>query len=94
MTNQNPNRSDRGTVGNRLNEDERHLLDSYVRWGSDMYPTHKVQGGWILDDIRSVSLPGVFKTKREAVASFERFIDVLLDASGQEAYERVAGLTA
>lgn len=90
MTNTNPNRSDRGTVGNRINDDERYVLDSNMRWGSDMYPVRKVGGGWVLDSIRSVKVPGVFKTKREAVATFERFLDVLVNASGQEAYERVA----
>ena len=88
-----PKRSDRGTVGNRLNDDERYVLSKSAMWGSAMYPVMRVSGGWVLDSIRSVTVPGVFDTKAEAVAAFERFIDVLVAASGQEAYERVAGLS-
>jgi hypothetical protein len=59
------------------------------RWGSDGYPVRKLEKsrGWVWD-YRSVKGPVVFKTKREAVASFELFVGVLIEALGEEARER------
>lgn len=58
----------------RLNEVERHELAHDGRWGSDGYPVSKVKSGWILPHF-----PVVYKTKRAAVAQWERYIDILLD---------------
>lgn len=64
-----------------LTEDERAILNHNCRWGSDGYPIRKFRsGGWSWGPWRSINGPPVvFKTKREAVASFEAYIDILLD---------------
>jgi len=65
-----------------VTEDERALLNHVIRWGSDGYPVSKVGSRhWSWGPWRSVNGPPcVFPTKREAVASFERFLDILRDA--------------
>ena len=65
----------------RLNEDEQFVLNHIIRWGSDGYPINKLgKSGWSWGPMRSVNGPPVvFKTKREAVASFERYYELLLD---------------
>jgi hypothetical protein len=65
-----------------LSEGEVSILTHISRWGSDGYPVHKLRSGkWILTDMFGVKMaPVVFKTKREAVASFEAFMGVLRDA--------------
>ncbi len=74
-----------------LSEDETALLNHWSRWGSDGYPVRKLKKShcWIWGPWRSVNgPPTTFKTKREAVASFEAFIDVLIEAKGEEQYKR------
>ena len=64
-----------------LTEGEVRLMTHVSRWGSDGYPITKYRNGkwaWGTDDVPGP--PTVFKTKREAVASFEAFYGVLLDA--------------
>lgn len=64
-----------------LTEDERSLVDHVTRWGSDGYPIMRITRGWSWGDWRSVQgPPTVFPTKREAVESFERYHEILLDA--------------
>jgi hypothetical protein len=65
-----------------ITDDERALLTHISRWGSDGYPIQKFKGGkWTWGPFRSVKgPPAVFKTRREAVESFERFLEVLRDA--------------
>ena len=65
-----------------ISEDELALVRHISRWGSDGYPIHKYKSGcWSWGPWRSVNGPPiVFKTKREAVASFEAFENVLIDA--------------
>ena len=65
-----------------LTDDERRLLGHVTRWGSDGYPIRKLSHGkWIWGPFLSVNGPSVcFATKREAVASFEAFEHVLIDA--------------
>ena len=72
----------RETGGKRgISEDELALLNHWMMWGSDGYPVQKLGRSWSWGPWRTVQgPPTVFKTKREAVASFERFVDVLLDA--------------
>lgn len=70
-------------------EDERALLNHVSMWGSAGYPINKAAGRWTWGPWRSVQGPPTrFKTKREAVASFERFYEMLLDITGDEARER------
>lgn len=90
----NPQRSDRGEAGNRLNDAERLLLRDWAMWGSDMYPVRKVGRVWIVDTIHGIDFPGVHRTKGAAVCAFERFVAVLIDAAGQEAYERAIAAEA
>ena len=64
-----------------ITEDERALVDHICRWGSDGYPVRKLGRRWTWGPWRDVKgPPTVFKTKREAVASFEAFHEILLDA--------------
>lgn len=62
----------------------RKLLSHVSRWGSDGYPVHKLGSGWTWgnDDVHGP--PVAFKTKREAVASFERFYEIMVNESGAE----------
>jgi len=72
-----------------MTEDERALVTHVTRWGSDGYPVHKVGSRHWTWDFRSIAGPPVlFKTKREAVASFERFMEVLHEALREEAQAR------
>jgi|CXWL01.1.fsa_nt_gi hypothetical protein len=65
-----------------ITDDERQILAHIRRWGSDGYPVKKLSTGkWVWGPWGSVNGPPIcFRTKREAVASFEAFYDVLLDA--------------
>jgi len=73
-----------------VTEDEESLLRQTSMFGSDGYPINKLRGSkWTWGPWRSVQgPPTIFKTKREAVASFERFQDVLIDAKGALAQQR------
>jgi hypothetical protein len=72
-----------------ITDDERQLMTHWGMWGSDGYPINKLKRGWTWGPYLSVNgPPTVFKTKRAAVASFEAFIDILLEALGQEAKAR------
>lgn len=66
-----------------ITDDERALLTHLSRWGSDGYPIRKFRcKRWTWGPWRSVQgPPTVFQTRREAVASFEAFYEVLVDAS-------------
>lgn len=46
-------------------------------WGSKGYPVQKLGRGWVWRDWRSVKgSPIVYKTRREAEAAFERWLDL------------------
>jgi hypothetical protein len=68
--------------GRGLSDDERAFLEHVRLWGSAGYPVKRVGSRhWAFGPWRSIEGPPcVFKTKREAVASCERFLDVLRDA--------------
>lgn len=68
-----------------ISESEKQILAHWSRWGSDGYPINKYKrGGWSWGPMFGVNGPPcVFRTKREAVASFEAFIDVLIAATGE-----------
>lgn len=84
-------------IGRKLNEDERGLLTHLSRWGVDGYPVRKLGKRWTWD-FRSLKSPTLYRTQREAIEAFERFHDVLIEASGEEAYARAVsaafGLTS
>jgi hypothetical protein len=68
--------------GCTLNDEERFCLMHVSRWGSDGYPVVKRGRSWHVDGIQGAGrFPCVFKTKREAVAMFERALDIMLDKS-------------
>jgi hypothetical protein len=69
-----------GDSMNPLTEDEAFVLQHISRWGSEGYPIHKLQRVWVWGPIRGINgPPTVFKTKRAAVKSFERYLDILRD---------------
>ena len=68
------------TTPGGITDDERALLTHVTRWGSDGYPVRKSGRGWTWSYRSIQGPPVVFKTKREAVVSFEAFEDVLIDA--------------
>lgn len=61
-----------------LNDDERALLTHITRWGRDGYHIKKIGNKWTWE-YRSLKLPILVKTKREAVERFEAFEAILLD---------------
>lgn len=62
-----------------LSDDENALLVHVTRWGSDGYPVKKLGRGWSWSYRGIKGPPVVYKTKREAIASFERYHSLLLD---------------
>lgn len=62
-----------------LNKDEEALMTHIMRFGSDGYPLKRLGRGWSWSYRSIQGPPKVFKTKQEAVASFEAFHDILLD---------------
>ena len=72
-----------------LSEDERGLMTHISRWGSDGYPVHKVGSKhWVWGPFRSINgAPVCFPTKKQAVESFEKYMDSLRERYG---YERQA----
>ena len=64
----------------RLTEDQAFVLVHISHFGSDGYPIRKTGRHWNWGPIRGINGPPTcFKTKREAVASFEAYLDVLRD---------------
>ena len=67
---------------NLLTENESFTITHWSRFGSDGYPIHKRGSRWWVDGIQGCgACPAGFRTKREAVAQWERYIDVLIDKS-------------
>ena len=63
-----------------LTEDENFIIGHISMFGSDAYPVRKMGGKWFVTGLRGIgAFPTAFKTKREAVARFELFHDLLLD---------------
>lgn len=63
-----------------LTEAEQQVLTHNSMWGSDGYPLRKLKSGWAWGPVFGINgPPKVFKTKREAAASFEAYIDILCD---------------
>lgn len=73
----------------KLTEDERALLRHVGMWGSEGYPIQKFARKWSWGGFLSIKGPTImFRTKREAIASFETYYEVLRRLAGEEAYER------
>jgi hypothetical protein len=63
-----------------LTEGENSILRHTSMWGSDGYPVAKIGSRWQWIEMFGVKgAPVVYRTKREAVAAFEAFLDILLD---------------
>lgn len=74
-----------------LTESERALLVHLSRWGSDGYPIQRYAKGrkWSWGGFQGIKgPPTMFKTKREAIESFEVYYGILRELAGQEAYAR------
>lgn len=68
---------------------ERQLLNHVTMFGSDGYPVQRVGSRWQWVDAFGVKgAPTTFKTKREAVALFEQWQDLMRERLGEEARER------
>lgn len=65
-----------------LTEDESALLTWVILWGSDGYPIQRLTRtrGWTWAFRSIAGPPVVFHRRRDAVESFERFLEVLRDA--------------
>jgi hypothetical protein len=62
-----------------LTDDENALLVHISRFGSDGYPIQKLGRGWAWSYRGIKGPPVIFKTKREAIASFEAYEAILCD---------------
>ena len=62
-----------------LTEDENALLTHISMWGSTGYPVRKLGRGWTWEFRSIKSAPGVFTTKKDAIASFEAYHQMLID---------------
>jgi len=59
-------------------DDEKFILNQWAMYGSDGYPIRKLKSRWIWEQ-RGFKCGSTFKTKCEASASWEKFIDVLIE---------------
>src|SRR6476659_4699548 len=72
-----------------ITEDEKALVQHCCMWGSKGYPVRRLGGKWAWGPWRSIQgPPTMFRTKREAAASFEAFYEVLTREMGDAARER------
>lgn len=61
-----------------LDPGELAVLNHVSRWGRSGYPISRHGKHWHVDGINGYgSFPTVYKTKREAVEQFERYVDLL-----------------
>jgi hypothetical protein len=63
----------------RLSEDECFILTHIQHFGSDGYPVKRVGSRHWSWEYRGNGCPTVFRTKKQAVTSFEGHLDILLD---------------
>jgi hypothetical protein len=64
---------------NRISEDERDLLNHVILWGSDGNPIDRIGAGKWSWSFRSLKPSKIWKTRREAVANLESFLDAIRD---------------
>ena len=81
-----------GLEPRQLTEDERGMLRHLSMWGSDGYPIRKLKCRCWTWDFRAVHSPTTYPTKREALAAFERYVELLDDLHAYEAWQRLAGV--
>jgi len=67
-------------MNNALSENEQFCLDHWSMWGSDGYPVVKRLRNWFGNGMRGCGrFPCAFKTKKEAVEMWERYISTLIN---------------
>jgi len=67
---------------NLMTENETFILSHWSMFGSEGYPIIRRGSRWWIDGIRGCGVfPSGFRTKREAVAQWESYIDILIDKS-------------
>lgn len=68
------------TQTQKITPDEAFALNHWSMFGSDGYPVVKRGHVWFVEGMRGCgSCPARFNTKREAVAQWEAYIDILID---------------
>lgn len=80
------------TYDRPLLEDERALMTHVTMFGSDGYPVARVGSRHWSWSYRSLSAPGVYKTKREATTAFESYLEVLRSCLAAAAYKRAVAI--
>lgn len=73
-----------------LTEVERALLSHLARWGSTGLPISKLGKRWFWQ-FRSLQAPVLYRTKREAVAAFERYHSYLVELLAYDSWRRATG---
>ena len=78
----------------RLTEDQHWILGHWAMYGSDGYPVMKIGREWqVLGQRGCGAFPTTFKSKREAFAAWEGFINTLCDyKSGRVENHALRGL--
>lgn len=71
-----------------LSDAEYDFMNHMSRWGSDGYPVMKLGRGWHWCEAFGIrGAPGIYKTKREAFAAVERYLDTLRERVSKRAKE-------
>ena len=74
---------DRTTPSDRypsLSIAESSFMAHMARWGSAGYPVSRLNGRWFWTEFCAVrGIPSPFKTKRDAFAAIDRYLDILRD---------------
>ena len=71
----------------QLTPDEIALANHVGRWGSGGYPVRRLGRRWTWDYL-TVRAPGLFPTRKAAVANLDRRLDFYLDQIAFEAWTR------
>lgn len=77
-----------------LTEDQQSILTHWSMWGADGYPIVKRRYGWFVEGRHGIGgSPSSYKTKREASAQWNAYIDMLCDyKAGRIANPALVGL--
>jgi len=71
-----------------ITDNERALLGHVQMFGTPGYPIKKLGRGWTWNGFGVNGPPVVFKTKTEATANFELWLELKRITLGEEAFER------
>lgn len=65
---------------NNLTANQNSFLTHMMMWGSAGYPVAKVGRKWVWQDFYGIpGAPTTYRTKREAFAAVEAYVDLLID---------------